>query len=127
MTHDWEAALQAGDVGALVRMLDHGADVNALDRHGQTSLMRAARDGRLDLVRLLIERNAGLNQTGKYRLTALMLAVIAGHEDVVGALCEAGADLDVRGSGAPGFQGKTALDLAKEAGRVGIVRRLQAG
>ena len=120
MTGDWESALQRGDVEVMRQLLDEGADVNALDRHGQTSLMIAARDGRVDIVRLLIDRGADMNRTAKYHLTALMLAVIAGHEPVVAALIAAGADLTQTGSGAPGFAGMTARDLADAAGRPAI-------
>jgi uncharacterized protein len=73
-------------------------------------------------VRLLIDRGADLNRAAKYHLTALMLAVIAGHESSVAALIAAGADLTLTGSGAPGFAGMTARDLADAAGRAAIVR-----
>ena len=121
MTREWEAALQRGDVEALRRLLDKGEDVNLLDRYGQTSLMKAASAGRVDVVQLLIDRGADVNRTAKYHLTALMLAVIAGHESIVAALIAAGADLTITGSGAPGFAGMTARDLAEAAGRAAIV------
>jgi hypothetical protein len=35
----WEIALQKGDVEALQELINRGADVNALDRHGQSGLM----------------------------------------------------------------------------------------
>jgi uncharacterized protein len=41
-----------------------------------------------------------------------MLAVVAGHAGLARTLVRAGADLAVRGTGAPGFAGKTAYDLA---------------
>ena len=94
-------------------MLDAGADIDARDQHGQTALMNASRDGRTAVVRLLVDRGAALNNAAKYGLTAIMLAVVGGHEDVVRILVEAGADLEVRGTGAPGFFGRTALDLAE--------------
>jgi ankyrin repeat protein len=120
MTREWESALHRGDVGALRRLLDEGAEVDGLDRHGQTSLMIAARDGLVDVVRLLIERRADLDRTAKFRLTALMLAVMNGHESVAAMLIGAGADLTLTGSGAPGFAGKTARDLAEAAGHTAI-------
>jgi len=42
----------------------------------------------------------------------VMLAVIAGHKEIARALAHAGADLTLQGTGAPGFAGKTAADLA---------------
>jgi hypothetical protein len=53
-----------------------------------------------------------LNVTAKYNLTALMLAIVAGHAAVALGLARAGTDLGVKGTGAPGFIGKTAYDLA---------------
>src|SRR5262245_10374188 len=118
MTAEWKAAVKAGRADALRTLLDAGADVDARDEHGQTALMNASRDGHTEVVRLLIERGADLDHTAKYNLSALMLAVINGRDAIVGILADAGADLTIRGSGAPGFHGKTALDLAVAADRV---------
>ena len=41
-------------------------------------------------------------------------------------LAEAGADRTIRGSGAPGFEGMTALDLAEKANRQGFAAVLRA-
>jgi ankyrin repeat protein len=49
-------------------------------------------------------------------VSALMLAIVRGHPAAARALIETGADLSIRGSGAPGFEGKTALDLAEARG-----------
>ena len=54
----------------------------------------------------------------RFNLSALMLAVINGRDAIVGVLADAGADRTIRGTGAPGFAGKTALDIALEAERV---------
>ena len=45
-----------------------------------------------------------------------MLALVAGHADVARLLADAGTDLGLRGTGAPGFAGKSAYDLAVERG-----------
>lgn len=118
MTPEWKTAAEAGDVDRIAALLDAGADINACDQHGQTALMIAARNGSTPAVRLLVERGADLDHTAKYRLSALMLAVINGRDAIVGVLVDAGANLDIRGTGAPGFAGKTALDIARGAHRV---------
>jgi ankyrin repeat protein len=118
VTSPWKAAVKAGDVEALEALLDAGADIDATDEHGQTALMNAARDGHTPVVRLLVERGADLNHTAKYNLSAIMLAVINGRDAIVGVLADGGADLTIKGTGAPGFAGKTALDLAVAADRV---------
>ena len=50
-----------------------------------------------------------------------MLAVVNGHIDVVRILVRRGADLALRGTGAPGFAGKTAMDLAVARGERELV------
>src|ERR1700741_5391407 len=113
MSKDWWLAIRGGDVAYVRAALARGHDVNARDEHGQTALMNAARAGRSELVQVLVEAGADLNTTAKYRLTALMLAIVNGHIQIALALVTAGADLTVRGSGAPGFAGKSALELAR--------------
>jgi ankyrin repeat protein len=112
----WLNAAKSGDVEGARALLDLGVDINARDRFGQTALMLAAHHGHGALVEMLIERKADLNVTAKYRLSALMLAIVAGHAEIASTLARAGADLTLQGSGAPGFSGKTAYDLAVERG-----------
>lgn len=112
MDKAWEEAVTGGDVETVREMLHAGADANALDRYGQTALMLAAHRGYREMVEILVEGGADLDATAKFSLSALMLAVTAGHVDVARVLARAGTDLRIRGSGAPGFAGKTAYDLA---------------
>ena len=112
MDEKWSRAIRQGDVEAVKEHLRSGIDINALDRYGQTALMLAAHHGHAEIVRLLVEHGADLNVTAKYNLSALMLAVVAGHENIARLLTHAGADLNITGSGAPGFAGKSAYDLA---------------
>ena len=127
VTAEMKAAVRAGDGDALEALLDAGADIDARDEHGQTALMHAARDGHASIVRLLVARGADLNHTAKYNLSALMLAVLNGRDAIVGVLVDAGADLTIRGAGAPGLAGKTALDLAVAADRVIAMALLKDG
>ncbi len=126
MTREWEEAIGRADVAAVRALLEHGADVDARDRYGQTGLMLAAHGGRLELTRLLIDRGASLDDTAKCDLSALMLAVIGGHVAIVRALVQAGADTELRGSGPPGFRGKTANDMAAAQGRDDLLEALDA-
>jgi ankyrin repeat protein len=117
MTPEWKSAVKTGDISQLDVLVRGGADINARDEHGQTGLMIAARDGQARAVRWLAERGADLNHTAKFGLSALMLAVINGRDAIVGILVDAGADRAIEGSGAPGFAGKTALDIARAGNR----------
>lgn len=110
----WEDAINRADVEDVRDLLDQGADVDARNRHGQTALMLAAHAGHLEVVSVLVAHRANLNTTAKYGLSALMLALVAGHVEVARLLADAGADLSLRGTGVPGFIGKTAYDLAVE-------------
>lgn len=114
MDANWEAAIRRGHLQDVLNLLDRGIDVNARDRHGQTALMLAAHAGHRQVVAALIAHRAKLNTTAKHGLSALMLAIVGGHADVARLLADAGSDLSLRGSGGPGFTGKTAWDLAVE-------------
>jgi ankyrin repeat protein len=124
MNRNWSNGIQNGDIDALRSLLHHGADINSRDKYGQTGLMIAARDGKVEVVRFLIQSGAQLNHHAKFGLTALMLAVINQHTGIVRLLVDAGADLDIQGSGAPGFAGKTALDIATAQGSMDMVEVL---
>ena len=130
MEQEWEQAIRSGDSALVRQLIERGAAIDSKDKHGQTGLMVASMRGRTAVVRLLIESGADLNHTAKYNLSALMLAVIQGHAEIVRALTEAGADTQIRGTGAPGFSGFTALELAERAGReeiAGILRNALCG
>src|SRR5262249_33317469 len=71
-----------------------GADVNATDLTGETTLMTAARTGNAETVRLLIDRGAKVNAVDpEFQQTALMLAVRENHPEAVKVLIERGASL----------------------------------
>jgi ankyrin repeat protein len=127
VTKEWEDALRRGSIDQLRRLVASGADVDSRDGYGQTGLMLAAREGYATLVEWLVNHGAALDHTAKYGLSALMLAVIGGHTDVVRILSAAGADLCLRGTGAPGFTAKTALDLAIARGDPDMVEILRIG
>jgi hypothetical protein len=112
MTREWEEAVRRGSLADLKRLADTGGDVDALDSHSQTALMVAATEGHTAVVEWLVRRGAVLDRVAKYGLSALMLAVVRGHGEIVRILADAGADVTLRGTGAPGFAGVAALDLA---------------
>lgn len=114
MDREWQESARRGDAAALVARIEAGADVDSLDRYGQSALMLAARGGHLEAVEALLRAGADPNVTAKFGLSATMLAVVNHHASVARALAAAGADLHLVGSGAPGFTGKTAHQLALE-------------
>jgi ankyrin repeat protein len=112
----WGRAAKSGDLPELKRLRAQGHQLDTTDGFGATALMSAAHAGHLDVVEWLVEQGAALDRSAKYHLTALMLAAVGGHHEVVRRLIAAGADTSVTGTGAPGFAGKTAADLADDRG-----------
>lgn len=125
MNAAWEDAVKRGDVRAVLDLLGRGAEVDARDRYGQTALMLAAHAGHGEVVAALVAHRANLDITAKFGLSALMLAVVAGHADVARLLAAAGADISLRGTGAPGFAGKTAYELGVERGMTVLAAELK--
>ena len=125
MNKDWLDATNAGDVERVRALLDAGAEIDALDKYGQTALMNAAHRGDTELVRALVQLGANLDHTAKYRLTALMLAVISDHADVVRLLVAAGADRNIKGS--KGTLACTPLEYAEAYGKLELASLLRNG
>ncbi len=129
-------AASAGDEPAVRKLIEEGADVNAiLDdamvRHATaggadfggadpvalgalrlTAVHMAAQAEHASVVRLLIEKGADVNAVAQEQMSALYMAASKGHDEVVRLLIGKGAD-----AGA-------ALHLAAEAGNQSAVRRL---
>jgi ankyrin repeat protein len=91
-----------------------GADVNApLTRSGDTALMIASRTGKVDAVRVLLDRGAQVNAKENWGgTTALMWAASERHPDVVELLIERHADVNAKSYFVPsasgrGFEGTT--------------------
>jgi ankyrin repeat protein len=116
MRPELERAARTGDVEVVKGQLKAGASVDSFDSHGQTPLMLAAHHGCLDVVDCLVRHGANSDLTAKYGLSALMLAIVAKHQAVAYTLVRAGVDLTIRGTGVPGFFGRSAYDLAAEQG-----------
>ena len=125
MDAEWEDAIKRDDNRTVLSLLGRGMDVDARDCYGQTGLMLAAHAGHRAVVETLIAHRANLDITAKFGLSAVMLALVAGHEEVARLLARAGADLSLRGTGAPGFAGKTAHDLAVARGMLGLSAELK--
>ena len=116
---DVPAAAMAGDVDAVVRLVELGLSVDATDDHACTALLRAAGGGQIEIVAALLARNADWRLRARTGATPLTAAISMRHADVVEQLLRAGADPD---QALPG--GVTPLMLAAALGQTEIAGRL---
>ena len=84
-----------------------------------TPLMRAAQEGHVRVVKLLLDRGAAVNRRNRVQMTALMLASQRGHAAVCQVLIDRGAELDSMTE-----QNSTSLLLACKRGHVDVVKTL---
>ncbi len=90
----WTACMFAARHAEVVRILiEHSANVNQADRHGDTALILAALWGHTEIARMLIEAGADINHTNNNGDTALWLAADYGKTETVRLLIEHGAKL----------------------------------
>ncbi|MEW6351670.1 MAG: ankyrin repeat domain-containing protein [Thermodesulfobacteriota bacterium] len=99
---DLHTAALIGDETEAKRLFDTGADVNAADAQGWTSLMNAAQKGHAGVVSLLLKRGANPVVKREDGGTVLTDAVSSGSADVLRVLLD----------GAPAL----AINLAKKGG-----------
>jgi outer membrane protein assembly factor BamB len=86
-------AARAGDVREVRRIVDAGAPVDAQDRYGSTALIMAAAEGRVEVVKLLLDLGADPNhREGFYGADALGMALFRDHSEVAMVLLTQGAD-----------------------------------
>ena len=116
MNQNWEQAARDGNASSLARQIASGCAINSLDHYGQSALMLAARSCHLDASQAVVDAQGVVNGTPRIGLNEIMLAVVNGHDAAARLLLAAGADLSIKGRGAPGFDGKTAADLARDRG-----------
>ena len=89
-------AVRKGDVAAVTKALDNGADVNAKFRYGTTALFKAAERGYAQVAKVLLDRGADVKVKDTfYGATAMTWALDNKHVDVVKLLLEKDAsDVD---------------------------------
>jgi ankyrin repeat protein/beta-lactamase regulating signal transducer with metallopeptidase domain len=121
-------AASRGDLAAVRRLLDAGADPNEYDDRPvrrfemmRSPLGTAARLGHLEIVAALLDAGADVDAAPTGDATALMEAAGQGHDDVFELLLARGADVNamIRGDGTP-------LIAAARGGHGELVARLLA-
>jgi len=92
-------AIENGDRFAVATFVDAGLDLNKhRDSDGQTPLIYAARLGKTDLVKTILDAKADVNARDKSNQTALSRALIERHDDTFQLLLnQPGVDVNVKG------------------------------
>lgn len=120
-------AVNAGDIARAGQLLAGGADVNARDAYGATTLMIAANSGNAEMVEALLAAGADVDAKDELGWTALMKACYNADQDrgfpeIVSRLIAAGADPNVKIT-----YGIRPLMLAAGYGEAGVCEALLAG
>ena len=90
-------AANDGNIEAVKQHLADGADVNAMNRHGDSPLHLAAQMGHKEIVELLIAKGADVNAKGpQHKSTPLHSAVGGNHKEVAELLIAKGADVNAK-------------------------------
>ncbi len=109
-------AAKEGNVAEIEKLIEKGADVNAVipdgDFKGWTALMLAAGRGHSDVYLKLIEKGADVNVNDREGRTALMGAVKKGNLGICELLIKNGVDVNAKNK-----KGYTALMYAAAWGR----------
>ena len=122
-------AVEAGDITELQRLIDAGADVNAMDYYGDTVLRLASKNGNVDCVKALIAAGANLNMQDMSGKTILMIAAENQDFALMSLIIDAGADLYLSGN-VPDlpYHNKSVLTYAARESDVNVIRcLLEAG
>lgn len=91
-------AARGGDYRPVQLLVEHGADVNAMDSEGFTPLTSAVLSNNKDSVQLLISKRADVNKESiwrvrgeQMRVTPLIVAQQKGNKEIISLLTNAGA------------------------------------
>ena len=93
-------AAKRGDVTAVEALREAGVDIiGSRQKDGMSSILLACRNGKVDLVRYLLDQGASPEDKEYYGGTCLMAAACYAHPDCVSCLIDAGADVKYAYSG----------------------------
>eukprot|EP00026_Physarum_polycephalum_P007955 Phypoly_transcript_08028.p1 GENE.Phypoly_transcript_08028~~Phypoly_transcript_08028.p1 ORF type:complete len:391 (+),score=73.79 Phypoly_transcript_08028:224-1396(+) len=122
-------AAQRGYTGAVMDLVDLGAQVNALDKNGATPLHLASKNGHTETASMLITLGASVELLDSENLTPLCAATTYGHVETASALVALGGDVGPQcrtRSGVYAHVPRSALEIARDQGDEEMVRQLLA-
>ena len=121
--YDLHEAVVKKDIAEIGKLSQKGSDINQLGsrRHGYGSALHiAAREGYLDIARLLIDSGANVDVRDHNDYTPLHNAAWNGNLDMVKFLIDAGADIN-----AVNYSGDTVLSCAQDKHRPEVIQFLE--
>ena len=92
-------------------LIKEGADVNHVNKHGETAFIIAVKNGASENIKILLKAGADINQVNERGETALIIAVESGASESIKTLLEAGSDINQVNE-----RGETALMIAIKNG-----------
>jgi len=116
---DFLDAAEDGDLPGVQRLISLIDNINVVDKNGDTALILAASEGRVEVMKVLLESGADIDWQGQLGGTALWTAVLVEKISAVEFLVKAGADLEITSD-----EGSTPLYLASSHGNFPAVSAL---
>lgn len=117
--NDLISAVSANDLKSVMSFLAQGSDINMQNDRGLTALHEAAKEGNVEIAKLLIEKGAKINFVNPKGWTALHRAVNYGKIEIVKLLLNKNADFNLKT-----FDDMTPLSLAFKNNHPEIARFL---
>jgi len=90
------AAASSGNLKRIRKLIDDGADLNPVDKHGYVPVQLALYGDHVEAARMLVEAGADLGQRDPESFSPLTSAIIRGHTEIVRLMLERGADVNGR-------------------------------
>lgn len=90
------AATENNNIEAVILLLQKGANVNAQDEYGNTSMHFAAENGSMNIATILLQSNAEADKKDNIGYTPMHNAALYGNTDIVTLLVDNGADINAK-------------------------------
>ena len=90
-----DALFRAKNTDIAKQLIQNGVDIHTTDADDNTTLMAAAMEGHIEIVKLLIQAGANVHYTSRsHHCTALHVAAMSDHVEIIKLLIEAEADVN---------------------------------
>jgi len=108
-----------GNLEVTKYLVEHGANIEAANKWGNTPILAAVIGRKLETSRYLVEQGVNIHVTNEWGITPLISAASRGELEIIKLLIANGADIEAKSD-----KGNTALMWASRSGHVNAVRYL---